>query len=236
MINVVLCDDEPHFLTSMEKLIQQYMKTNQKELCITKFHDGVDLIKNYDLGFDIIFLDVSMETLDGIETAKKIREVDNKVVIIFLTSVVKYVLSGYTLGAANYLIKPINLKKITIELDKALEKLQEIGQQSITIKNNTGLYKIYVNDIKYIETYDRKTLIHMKDKEVVCFYTMKILEEKLNAFNFIRCHSSFIVNTQFIQSIEKLVIFLTTGEQIPISQQKRKDVMRLIAVYLGDEL
>jgi len=236
MISIVICDDEIPFLDTLEDYIQKYRIYKSMDLKLTRFHDGSDLVENYNLGFDIIFLDISMAGLNGIETARRIREIDKQVIIIFLTSVIKYALTGYTLGAVNYIIKPITFRKLASELDAAILKCNEIDQQYITLKNNEGIFKLYVNDIKYIETYNRNTMIYTKDKNVICFHSMKKLEKKLEAFSFIRCHSSFIVNVKYIESVEKLMITLISSEHIPISQQKRKDVMKLIAIYLGGEL
>lgn len=236
MINIILCDDDIPFLDNLNKFIKLYQEKKQTDISIRCFNDGMDLVKNYCLETDVIFLDISMKQLDGIETAKKIREIDKKVIIIFLTSIIKYALTGYSLNASSYIIKPITYSKLTIELDHAIEKIHEIENQFIKIRNNEGIFKLYINDIQFVETHDRHTLIHMAKKNVTSFYNMKTLEQKLQPYCFIRCHSSFIVNAKYIESIEKLVLTTTTGRQLPISQQKRKDVMKLIAIYLGDDL
>lgn len=236
MINIVICDDEPEFLNSLETHIREYQNLHKVDFCLSRFTDGKKLINNYKLGYDIIFLDISMKELNGIETARKIRSVDKKVIIIFLTSIIKYALNGYALGAMNYIIKPVSYKKIETQLDQAINKYDEMEHQYITLKNSSGILKLYINDIIYIETHERNTMIHTSQKSIICFHNMKTLEKKLNTFSFIRCHSSYIVNIKYIDSIEKLLIILTTGIKIPISQQKRKETMKMIATYLGDEL
>ncbi len=235
MISIAMCDDEKTFLNTLKRYYETYKKERDMALQLTQFSCGEDLISNYRLDFDIIFLDISMTGMDGIATAKKIREFDNKVVIIFLTSLIKYGLVGYSLGASNYIIKPISYKKFEAELDKAISSCQDIARRYVTLKNTDGFFKLYVNDIKYIDTYNRRTMIHTKNKDIICFYNMKELESKLGMFGFIRCHSGYIVSANYIESVEKMTITLTTGERIPISQQKRKEVMKLIATYFGEE-
>lgn len=233
MINIVICDNNVPFLNTLHQYFDKYKSEHKTNLKLTLFKNGEDLINHYCYGFNIIFLDILMPGMDGITVAKKIRESDSKVVIIFLTSTLKYSLMGYSVGAANYVIKPISYKKFKIELDKAISYCNEIEQQFITIKNATGIYKIYVNDISFIETCNHRTLIHTQKKNITCFYNMKKLEKDLQDFGFIRCHSSYIVNISYIESVEKLLITLISSEQIPISQQKRKHVMKTIAVYFG---
>lgn len=235
MISIAVCDDEKIFLNTLKEYYETYKAKRNMDLQLTQFSSGEDLISNYQLSFNIIFLDISMTGMDGIATAKKIREFDSKVIIIFLTSLIKYGLRGYSLGAFNYIIKPISYKKFEAEMDKAIAACQDITRRYVTLKNTDGFFKLYVNDIKYIDTYNRRTMVHTKNKDIICFYNMKELESKLEMFGFIRCHSSYIVSVNYIESVEKMIITLTTGEQIPISQQKRKDVMKSIATYFEEE-
>lgn len=235
MISIAMCDDEKIFLNTLKEYYETYKTKKHIDLQLTQFSCGEDLISNYRLDFNIIFLDISMTGMDGISTAKKIREFDPKVIIIFLTSLIKYGLVGYSLGAFNYIIKPISYKKFEAEMDKAVAACQDLERHYVTLKNTEGFFKLYVNDIKYIDTYNRRTMVHTKNKDIICFYNMRELENKLELFGFIRCHSGYIVSVNYIESVEKLTITLTTGERIPISQQKRKEVMKSIATYFGEE-
>ena len=109
-----------------------------------------------------------MAEINGIEAATRIRGIDKNVVIIFLTSIIKYALSGYTLGASNYMIKPLSYKKLSLELDKAITKCNELEHQYITLRNNDGIFKLYVKDISYIETAQRNTLVHTSEQDITC--------------------------------------------------------------------
>lgn len=233
MIHIVICDNNVTFLNTLSQYFDKYKSEHKTYLKLTLFKKGEDLINNYCFAFNIIFLDILIPDMDGITVAKKIRELDSRVVMIFLTSTLKYSLMGYSVGAANYMMKPISYKKFKMELDKAISYCNEPEQHFIIIKNATGIYKIYVNDISFIETCNHRTLIHTKKKNITCFHNMKKLEKDLQDFGFIRCHSSYIVNISYIESVEKLLITLLSSEQIPISQQKRKHVMKTLAIYLG---
>lgn len=236
MIRIAMCDDEKPFLHTLKEYYDTYKSCRQTELQLTTFQSGEDLIADYRLDFNIIFLDISLSGMDGISTARRIRELDKKVIIIFLTSLIKYGLSGYSLGAFQYLIKPISYKKFEAVMDRAVAACSDMEQRFVTLKNADGYFKLYVNDIRYIDTCNRRTLLHTAKKSIICFCNMKELENKLEMFGFIRCHSSYIVSVKHIESVEKLVITLVSGEQIPISQQKRKAVMQSIAKYFGEDI
>lgn len=233
MISIAICDDSSSVLKSLEKNIQDYAKKNNKEIRVFSFHDGSELVENYYGKFDIIFLDIKMPKMNGMEAAKKIRESDSKVIIIFLTSLVQYALDGYNVNAANYIIKPITYKRIEIELNRWIRKLSQREEPYICFHNDNGNYRILLKNISYIETYNRNLLIHTGEQNIICYWKMKEMESKISSYGFSRNHSSYITNLFYVDSIEKNEVKLTTGERLPISKTKRKEFMEEIATYWG---
>ncbi|ROR29126.1 LytTR family two component transcriptional regulator [Mobilisporobacter senegalensis] len=236
MITVVICDDEQAFINRMKEYIKRFSEENKEEFSVREFTSGQTLLNSYNANFQIIFLDIKMPELDGIETAKRIRQMDSNVIIIFLTSLVKYVLAGYSVNAANYLIKPLEYKKFKIEMEKAVIKAVSIKNGYITVKNDKGFFKIYLSTLKYIETYQRNTMIHTTKEDIISYKKMQDHEKDLEGYPFVRCHTSYIVNMQYIESVVGNDLTLSSGEIIPISKQKKKDLMQNLAEYLGSEL
>lgn len=236
MITVVICDDEQAFINRMKEYIKRFSEETKEEFSVREFTSGQTLLSSYHGNFQIIFLDIKMPEIDGIETAKRIRLMDSNVIIIFLTSIVKYVLAGYSVNAANYLIKPLDYKKFKIEMEKAVTRAVSIKNGYITVKNDRGFYKIYLSTLKYIETYQRNTMIHTTKEDIISYKKMQDHEKDLEGYPFVRCHASYIVNLQYIDSVVGNDLTLSSGEIIPISKQKKKDLMQSLAEYLGSEL
>ena len=147
-----------------------------------------------------------MPGINGIEVAEKIREKDPKVIIIFLTSLVQHALDGYKVSAANYLIKPITKNRLKMELDRWIGKLEQSEEPYITVHNDSGDYKILLKSISYIETYNRNLMIHTDQGNIVCYWKLKEMENKIGEYGFVRNHSSFIVNLFYVSNIEKMEI------------------------------
>lgn len=236
MINIAICDDEPSFITTLRTFLNQYAEERQLNMNILEFRDGTELLNSYNTALDLIFLDIQMDKMDGLEAAGKIRMMDSGVSIIFLTSMIQYALEGYKYNATNYIIKPIKYVRLKAEMDRWMQSYRPDGKPFLLVANDTGKYKVFMQDIYYIETFNRNLMIHSSTENILSYKKMKELEKELEEHRFIRCHSGFLVNLFYVKRVGKLELELTNGDKIPISQPKRKFVMEKLADYWGDRL
>lgn len=211
---------------------KKYCNQFSKEIDIYTFSSGEDLLNSYRPDFDIIFLDIKMHKLDGIEVAYRIRLIDSNVQIFFLTSIKRYSLIGYEVDAVNYLIKPLSYDKFVAEMTKAITRLKT-RNEFILVKNSSGYYKIYYSDIIFIESDGRTTLIHQNGKKIPSPSNMKQMEESLDSSCFFRCHTSYIVNLKHVHSVSTTEIILYDDIKIPLSRKKRKEFTDKWLEYLG---
>jgi len=236
MLHIAICDDETDFVTHLTTLIQQYAAETGEEIKTTAYYDGMELAERYDTSIDLIFLDIQMRLLDGLHTAQRIRELDENVGIIFLTTLTQYGLEGYQYQAADYIIKPIKYVRLKAELNQWLKKHRHNDSPSIVVVNDSGKYKITLKSLRYAETFNRKLLLHTEQENIISYKSMKEMEQELSQAGFARCHTSYLVNLFYVKGVQKLEITLITGEQIPISQPKRKAFMEQLTRYWGERL
>lgn len=236
MLHIAICDDETDFVTHLTTLIQQYSAETGEEIKTTAYYDGMELAERYDTSIDLIFLDIQMRLLDGLHTAQRIRELDENVGIIFLTTLTQYGLEGYQYQAADYIIKPIKYVRLKAELSQWLKKHRHNDSPSIVVVNDSGKYKIALKSLRYAETFNRKLLLHTEQENIISYKSMKEMEQELSQAGFVRCHTSYLVNLFYVKGVQKLEITLITGEQIPISQPKRKAFMEQLTRYWGERL
>ena len=170
MIKIAVCDDEQHFVTQIKNILVEYGKTNQIDISVSEFHDGVMLLDRYDCSYDIIFLDIKMPHIDGVKVAEKIRVRDPNVTIIFLTSLFGRAVDGYRVRASNFLVKPVSKKKLTQEIDRWIEMNREKKQECLLVENMTGRFMIPISSLRYIETADRNLLLHSDQKVIDVAY------------------------------------------------------------------
>ena len=236
MIHIAICDDERSLVDSLTALVRQYELEKSEEIKITVYYDGLELIEKYDTTIDLIFLDIQMKLVDGLRAAKRLREMDEKVGVIFLTTLTQHGLKGYKFQALDYIIKPLKYARLRDELDRFLLRRRKEESPFIVVNNDSGRYNILLNRRRYVETFNRNLLFHSEQENIICYRSMKEIAQELAPHGFVRCHSGCLVNLAYVKVARKLEITLITGETLAISQPKRKEFMEHLTEYWGDML
>lgn len=237
MFRIVICDDEDALIGELQGKLEQYAAETGREFCFFIYHDGSELLQEYKPEYDLIFMDIKMEKLNGLKTAEEIRRMDSSVGLIFLTSLKQYVWKGYEYRAVNYLLKPVKYGVLKMELDRYFKHYQGKDEPYLSFVNDRGRYKALYKDIRYAETDRRNVMLHFEGQSQVIYKNMKEVSALLCAKRqFARCHQSFVVNMAFVKGVEGLEIILNTGECLPVSQPRRKEFMMKMTEYWGDML
>ena len=213
-MKICICDDDLNQCENLKEMILTHGSHS-----ITVYNSSEELLfeceNNY--AFDCIFLDIQMKELNGIDCARKIREIDSKVILVFLSAIKDYVFEGYEVNAMRYLLKPLQENKCHELLDMIQSTIEK--ENTYILINKT---KINCDDITYIESYGHYCGIH----------TNETIESKMSISDllkglpdtFIQTHRSYIVNLEHVESILKDKCLLDTQEFIPISRNSVKKV------------
>ena len=148
-MKIVICDDEKNFIDKLSMKIEKVISDLDLNVIVLKYESGKELLDAYNdiPDIDIIFMDILLKNENGYEVASQIRRIDHKVKIIFLTSIVKYALKGYEIGATRYLVKPVETNKLRSVLKTTINEVLDASEQFIVEKNDEGVYKIFFDDI-----------------------------------------------------------------------------------------
>lgn len=234
MIVVGICDGEQTVRSLLASFVARYRSETGMEIQLLSYSTGEKLLKNYLLDIDLIFLEIPLRKVSGLKIAEHIKQYDKQVRIVFLTTVLSYVLEAYDVGASNYLLKPLSYEKFCKELNRVLEqKLNKEGCHFLE-QNKQGLYKIYFHDVRYIETSGKSTLIHTQNNDIPSYRQMKQFEQLFVDTPLIRCHAGYIVNLRYFQKLEDSTLILTDGTHIPVSRNRRALVLSQIQHFYGD--
>lgn len=235
MIVIGICDGEQTIRSLLASYVERYRSETGTEIQLLSYSTGEKLLKNYMLNLDLIFLEIPLRKINGLKIAEHIKRQDTQVRIVFLTTVLSYVLEAYEVGANNYILKPLSYAKFCKELAKVQK--EKMGREGISFleQNKNGLYKIYHDEVRYIETNGKSTLIHTEREDIPSNRQMKQYEQLFSGTSLVRCHAGFIVNLRYFQKLEGTMLILTNGTRIPVSRNRRQQVLSQIQLLYGGD-
>jgi DNA-binding LytR/AlgR family response regulator len=241
MIRIALCDDERDELNLLETVIKQYEEERNLSFRITSYKRGEELIGNWE-NFDIVFLDIRMSGMDGMEAAKSIRKKDMQVEIIFITSHIGLTREALAVHAFEYLEKPVSKEVLYHQMDEVLEKISRYKQieakrkEIVEINAGKSVIRIAVDDIYYFERNDRKIKAVTKKGSFIVNETISSLEQKLKTFDFVMPHQSFVVNINQMQDYYKDEIIMMNSDTIPVAQKRSSEFKKVMRDFLQKQM
>ncbi len=234
MIRVALVDDEPHIRKKLEHYINDYGKESNEKFCILTFEDAADLVHQYKPNVDIIFMDIMMEKMDGMTAAKKIREMDKNVIIIFVTNMENFAVQGYKVGAFSYVVKPVQAFDFEQQFDKAVKKVRQSKNAYLLVTINSEIIRLDIYKISYMESNKHQVIIHMDQEKLVVYGSLKKFEKEVEEYFFARCNNCYLVSLRHIDAIEQDTA-IVGGDRLAISRSRKKSFMKAFVNYIGGE-
>jgi len=231
VFRIAVCDDEEYYNIKIQNLLQEYFLKKEILYKVDIYNSGVQMLE---LGigvkeYDLIFLDINMGELNGIETARKIREYTQETYIVFVTACAAYAMEGYKVNAIRYLLKEEdNFDMNFTECLEAIRAKRDDTGNMQTFEFQEGRKRVAYNNIIYIESDLHKLHFYIRNEEVLC-YTMygklDVLEEELQACDFCRIHKSYLVNLRYMESLKRYRVVLSDGNELNIAKQRYKEVV-----------
>lgn len=222
MIKIAICEDEKDQQELLKTYIDQIFEGLSVKYKLEVFNSGEELLESYPKDTDVLLLDIQMGQINGMDTARKIRTLDDKIEIIFITSLIEYALEGYEVRAYRYLIKPVKYENLKENIINCIKEI-DIKNKYIIVKEQGNQIKLDINKIMYIEVQKETITIHKLDEIYKINKTMSNIEKEIDCSRFFRCHKSFLVNLEHIKSIKQYIVILENSEEIPVSRYRFKE-------------
>ncbi len=235
-MKIAVCDDDKATREHIISLIKEQIQDAE----IVTFGSGEEMLKAQE-DFDISFLDVEMKELSGMDVAKQIRQEQEekgsaRSIIIFVTGYEKYMNDAFDVLAFHYLLKPINEEKFRTVFERALKELSAIEERTkryILVRNSGTQQRVYIKDIYYIESANKKVIIHTKAGVLESYGTMEELGQ-MTGSGFYRCHRCYLVNMEKIVSYNADTIQVANGDKLILAQKKYNDFIKQYMKYAKD--
>lgn len=219
-MKIAVCDDEIQFIEAICPLLEKWAKEREIKLTLYRFTNGDDLIEAQQSEcMDLIILDVIMPLLSGIDTARELRNTNQTVPIVFLTSSREFAVDSYEVKALNYLIKPVDAAKLFLVLDDFLKIFRQ-PETFFTAKTADGFHRIAIAEVDYLEAQNKQVLVHLSNDRTIAVRELfsKCAEFFSPEKGFCCCHRSYIVNLNNVEQFSKTEVTTVHNAVIPISR------------------
>lgn len=234
-MRIAIAEDEKRYSDQLQELLKKFGAENQIEMQLFSFSNGAELLEHFRGGWDMILLDMDMPAMNGMDTARAIRQLDPEVLIMFITNLAQYALNGYEVQAFDYMLKPVSYSALAMKLKLALRVLQKNEDRSITLNQDGELFRVPLSHLYYVEIYSHRLCYHTMEQniDINSTRTLSDLEQELKPDGFVRCHKSILVNARYVDHIKGCALTVA-GYEIPISKNRRGEVLKeLLACAKG---
>ena len=223
-MRIAICEDENTARDKLKKYIGDWKSTKGLSIDIQCFENAESFLCTWpEVHFDLVFLDIKMKHMSGLQLAEAIRKSDRDVMLVFISSFQEYILKGYDVDALHYIIKPVSNEKLIPVLDKAYHICSSGTMDALFASGGDEKKHVDLSSINYISMFSHTAEIHTENEVYTLRKTADELSQELPA-QFIRCHRSYIVNLYKVDCIYKESLLLKDGTEIPVSRNNRKSV------------
>lgn len=234
MIRVAIVEDEAEIREQLMGYVQRYTRQYGTAFEVKTFADGLEILEDYRPAYDLILLDIEMKHLDGMETARRIRELDPEVMLVFITNMAQYAIKGYAVGALDYVLKPVPYFAFSQQLQKVEAQLRRRNRHYLAVPVEGGLRRLDTSRIYYIESEGHRVHFYTEEGDFAAPGALKTLEEKLADRPFARCNSGYLVNLAQVQAVQQNTVEVGPYE-LQVSRPKRKSFLAALTDYIGGD-
>ena len=230
MVNIAIVEDDRQQADQLEAALKRYSQEFRTPLKTTVYYNAMPFLGKYTAEYDIIFMDILMPMMNGMDAARILREKDEKVMVIFVTNMQQYAIQGYEVGAFDFILKPVSYPEFKLKFTRALNKLMpQKKTASILIKSDSGMVRLTPEQIIYVEVQQHHCIYHTKQGDYKQYQTM---ETQLEDFGFARCNNYLLVNLAYVTKIEGMNVHVN-GTVLPVSYPRKKQFSDKFSIFMG---
>jgi len=234
MLRIGILEDEKARSDELQQFLARYKSEHEQFSYSTRvFAEGCQLLFDYRQDYDLLFLDIRLPDMLGIDAAREIRKTDENVMIVFVTNLTQYAIAGYEVNAFDYILKPLLYQPFALKLTRILNILnRNSAKKMLTLKTKQFALRIDADAILYVEVSGHDLIFHTAEKEHCIWGTLSKIEHELEGGSFSRCNACYLVNLKYVEHVKGLTVSVR-GRELSISRNRRREFMEELARYKG---
>ena len=232
MVRIAIVDDERQYADQAAEFVARYFRGDSSKYVLSFFANGLEFMDQYRAAYDIVLLDIEMPLLDGVETAKRLRQRDEQVILIYMTRMAQYAAWGYDVDAIGFLVKPIDYYSFELKMKKAMRILEQRNSITLVVSGKSGKQVIRSTDLMYIEVMGHEVVFHTAQGSVRTWGSLTEYARQLSGVHFAATGRYFLVNLAYVRAVLDQEIQVG-GAKIPLSRSKKKEFMLKLTEFYG---
>lgn len=233
MYNLILVEDDDEEARALYACIDGYFDKCGEKYTIKRYDSAESFLAEYRKTCDIVFMDIALPELNGIEAARKLREIDEQVVLVFVTNMANLAVRGYEVSALDFIIKPVDYDSFAMKMPRVLKAVNNRKGVEVTIQTDRAMIVMKAVDIYYVEVSRHTLVYHTKSGAFSSRGTLDALSKKLLDENFVRCNVCYLVNLRHVKKVEGDNVEVG-GDVLKISRARKKSFMLELTNFLGN--
>lgn len=233
MYRVVIVEDEPAEAQRLQALLARYGKENGASFDVKTYTSALTFLADYNKTADIVFMDIELPDVNGMDISRRLRKQDAEVMIIFVTNMAQFAVQGYEVEAQDFIVKPARYGEFSLKLKKALGRLERKSDQFVLLPCNGTFRRLSLNELYYVEVIEHLVIYHTEEGNIEVTGSLKGAEQLLAGKGFLRCNNCYLVNLRFVREIRDGDAVLANGEALRVSRNKRKAFLQALADFYG---
>ena len=232
LIRIAIVEDEPTERDRIKVYLEEIAQEDQTQFDIEQYSSGMAFVMRGMKDYDLVLMDIDMPNLNGIETAKALRKVDQSATLIFVTNMAQYAISGYEVNAIDFILKPVNRYSFAIKIKRAISRTPKKNDNAIQIKMDGTIFLVHMYQIMYLEVDGHYVIFHTTQGDYKEYTTLKLAQKRINSSHFVQCNQSFLINMKYIESVSRESVTVG-GTIIYISRKMKTEFMNAVLDFLG---